>query len=148
MSSFRWGIIACPSQTNSQMTVWELRQPPVFTSLYYCFSFQPQKHASTICSLTQSLLGADQATISHLKEEIWSYQGVQKILTFLIDIYKLSQVLITHFLNGFGMLWGLPTCLYILVCHSVTPLSISSYNISSERELKYLSFGQKNHNVY
>ena len=27
MSSFRWGMIACPTPTNSQVTVWKLRQP-------------------------------------------------------------------------------------------------------------------------
>ena len=41
------------------------------------------------------------------------------------------------------LLWGLPTSLFILVCHSVTPWSISSYNISCERGLKYLSYGLK-----
>ena len=41
------------------------------------------------------------------------------------------------------LLWGLPTSLFILVCHTVTPWSISSYNISCERELKYLSYDLK-----
>ena len=50
----------------------------VFTSLYYCHSLQPQKHVSTIWSFTQSFLGGDYATISHLKEEILSYLGIQK----------------------------------------------------------------------
>ena len=27
MSSFKWGMIACPTPTNSQVTVWKLRQP-------------------------------------------------------------------------------------------------------------------------
>ena len=46
------------------------------------------------------------------------------------------------------LLRGLPTSLFILVCHSVTPWSISSYNISCERGLKYLSYGLKFLNFY
>ena len=41
------------------------------------------------------------------------------------------------------LLRGLPTSLFILVCHSVTPWSISSYNISCERGLKYLAYSLK-----
>ena len=38
------------------------------------------------------------------------------------------------------LLRGLPTSPFILVCHSVTPWSISSCHTSSERGLKYLSY--------
>ena len=41
------------------------------------------------------------------------------------------------------MLWGLPASLHILVCHSVTPWSISSCHTSFERGLKYLSYDLK-----
>ena len=44
------------------------------------------------------------------------HHGVQKFWNFLIDRYDLCQVQITQFQYGFGMLWGLPTFLYILVC--------------------------------
>ena len=141
-------MIACPTLRNSQVTAREAEATPVFTSLHYCCSFKPQKHASPIWSLTLPLLGADKPTIFHLKEEIVSYLRVQKILIFLIDRYKLCKVQITHFQHVFGMLRGLPTSLFILVCHSVTPWSISSYNISCERGLKYLSYGLKFFNVY
>ena len=100
MSSFRWGMIACPTPTNSQVTGWELRQPPVFLSLKDCHSLQPQKHVSTIWYLIQSLLGADQASIPHLKEEIVSFQGMQKNWNFLINRYNLSQVKMTLFQHG------------------------------------------------
>ena len=39
--------------------------------------------------------------------------------------------------------WGLPTSLFILVCHSVTRRSTSSCYTSSERGLKYLSYYAK-----
>ena len=66
--------------SNSQMTVWELRQPLVFTSLQYCcfllFCFLFWLSCSGVCqhppsfwSVTQSLLGAYQAAIPHLKED-------------------------------------------------------------------------------
>ena len=136
-------MTACPTLRNSQVTAREAEATPVFTSLHYCCSFKPQKHASPIWSLTQPLLGADNPTISHLKREILNYLQVQKFWIFLIDRYKLSTVQITHFQHGFGILQGLPTSLFILVCHSVTPWSISSYNISCERGLKYLAYGLK-----
>ena len=54
-----------------------------------CFHISPvlfllpaSKHASPIWSLTQSLLGADEATISHLKEEILSIMGYKNFETF------------------------------------------------------------------
>ena len=53
-----------------------------------CFHISPvlfllpaSKHASTIWSLTQSLLGADEATISHLKEEILGIMGYKNFET-------------------------------------------------------------------
>ena len=69
-----------PTPTNSQMTVWELRQPLVFTSLQYCcfllFCFLFWLSCSGVCqhppsfwSVTQSLLGAYQAAIPLLKED-------------------------------------------------------------------------------
>ena len=136
-------MIAWPILRNSQVTAREAEASAVFTSLPYCWSFQPQKHGSPIWSLTQPLLGADKPTISHLKEEILSYQWVQNFWIFLIDGYKLSQVQISHFQHGFGMLRGLPTSLFIFVYHSVIPWGILSYSISSERELKYLSYDLK-----
>ena len=66
-------MIAWPILRNSQVTAREAEASAVFTSLPYCWSFQPQKHGSPIWSLTQPLLGADKPTISHLKEEILSY---------------------------------------------------------------------------
>ena len=39
--------------------------------------------------------------------------------------------------------WGLPTSLFILLCHSVTAWSISSSYVSSKRGLKYLSYDLK-----
>ena len=98
---------------------------------------------SNLVSLTQPLLGADKPTISHLKEEILSYQWVQNFWIFLIDGYKLSQVQISHFQHGFGMLRGLPTSLCIFVYHSVIPWGISRNHTSSERGLKYLSYDLK-----
>ena len=136
-------MIAWPILRNSQVTAREAEASAVFTSLPYCWSFQPQKHGSPIWSLTQLLLGADKPTISHLKEEILSYQWVQNFWIFLIDGYKLSQVQISHFQHGFGMLRGLPTSLFILLCHSVTAWSISSSYVSSKRGLKYLSYDLK-----
>ena len=136
-------MIACPTLRNSQVTAREAEATPVFTALHYCCSFKPQKHASPNWSLTQPLLGADKPTTSHLKEEILSCLRVLKFWIFMIDRYKLTKVQITHFQHGFGMLRGLPTSLFILVCHSVTPWSISSYNISCERGLKYLAYGLK-----
>ena len=141
-------MIACPILRNSQVTVREAEATPVFTLLYYCCFFQPQKHASPIWSLTQPLLGADKPTISHLEEEILSYLWEQKFRIFLIDRYKLSQVQITHFQHGFGMLRGLQTSLFILVCHSVLPWRILSYSISYERALKYLPYDLKIPYVY
>ena len=136
-------MIAWPILRNSQVTAREAEASAVFTSLPYCWSFLPQKHGSPIWSLTQPLLGADKPTISHLKEEILSYQWVQNFWIFLIDGYKLSQVQISHFQHGFGMLRGLPTSLFIFVYHSVIPWGISRNHTSSERGLKYLSYDLK-----
>ena len=133
-------MMACPTLRNSKVTVGEAEVTPVFTSLQYCYSIQPQKHASTIWSLAQSLLEADEATMSHLKEQILGYFRIQNFWNFLINRYGLSQVQITQFQHGFGTLWGLPTVSYILVCHSATPSSISNCHTSSERGLKYLSY--------
>ena len=54
-----------------------------------CFHISPvlfllpaSKHASPIWSLTQSLLGADEATISHFEEEILSIMGYKNFETF------------------------------------------------------------------
>ena len=93
-------MIACPTLKNSQVIGRYAEATPVFTSLYYCHSLQPQKHASTIWSFIQSLLGADQSTIPHLKEEIVSFLRIQKFLNFLINRYGLSQVQITQFQHG------------------------------------------------
>ena len=76
---FPMGMIACPTLRNSQMTARKAEANPVFTSLQYCCSIQPQKHATLIGSLTQSLLGADKATISHFKEEILGHLKIPKI---------------------------------------------------------------------
>ena len=51
-------------------------------------------------SLIQSLLGAEQATIPHLKEEIVSFQGTQNNWNFPINRYNLSQVKMTLFQHG------------------------------------------------
>ena len=136
-------MIAWPILRNSQVTAREAEASAVFTSLPYCWSFQPKKHGSPIWSLTQPLLGADKPTISHLKEEILSYQWVQNFWIFLIDGYKLSQVQISNFQHGFGMLRGLPTSFFIFVYHSVIPWGISRNHTSSERGLKYLSYDLK-----
>ena len=43
MSSFRWGMVACWTPTNSQVTVWELRQllfsAHCSTVVFFCFAF-------------------------------------------------------------------------------------------------------------
>ena len=124
MSSFRWGMIACPTPTNSQVTGWELRQPPVFLSLKDCHSLQPQKHVSTIWYLIQSLLGADQASIPHLKEEIVSFQGMQKNWNFLINRYNLSQVKMTLFQHGVSFSH--------LYQHTLTLWSVTICNLSQQ----------------
>ena len=51
-------------------------------------------------SLIQSLLGAVQAPIPHLKEEIVSFQGMQKNWNVSINRYNLSQVKMTLFQHG------------------------------------------------
>ena len=42
MSSFRWGMVACLTPTNSQVTVWELRQllfsAHCSTVVFFCFA--------------------------------------------------------------------------------------------------------------
>ena len=71
-----------------------------------------------------------------------------KFWNFLKTRYDLSHVQITQFQPGFGMLWGLPTSLFLLVCHSVISWRISNFNPSFERELKYLSYDLKYPNIY
>ena len=143
MSSFRWGMVACWTPTNSQVTAREAEATPVFSSLQYCCSFQPQKHASPIWSLSQSVLGAEQATISHLKEETTSYLRIQKFFNFPIYRYHLSLVQITQFQHGFRMLWGQTTFLYIVDCHSATCWSTKSCHTPDERELPEVSYEVK-----
>ena len=71
-----------------------------------------------------------------------------KFWNFLKTRYDLSQVQITQFQHGFGMLWGLPTSLFLLVCHSVISWSMSNFNPSFERGLKYLSYDHKYPNIH
>ena len=109
MSSFRWGMKASTEIRNCQVTGWETERAPALSSPQYCCSLWPQKHASTIWGLTQSLLWANQATISHLKEEILGYLRIQKILIFLINRCSLSQVQNTSFQHGFLVCRPQPT---------------------------------------
>ena len=71
-----------------------------------------------------------------------------KFWNFLKTRYDLSQVQITQFQHGFGMLWSLPTSLFLLVCHSVISWSMSNFNPSFERGLKYLSYDHKYPNIH
>ena len=119
-----------------------------------------QRGSSNSCfhiSLVLFLLPASKTCLSNLVSHSvtswsrWGYHisfergdlehhGVQKFWNFLIDRYKLSRGTNNPISHGFGMLRGLPTVSYILVCHSATPWSISNCHTSSERGLKYLSY--------
>ena len=50
-----------------------------------------------------------------------------------IDIFK----------HIFELLWGLPNCTHILVCHSVTSIQISGYHIPTRRGYTGLSYDPK-----
>ena len=81
MSSFRWGMIACPTQRNSQEAVWELRHL-LFSSLSkpcfaYCLAHWRSPGVcilpSSFWSITLKCLDADQSTIPNMKGDILSF---------------------------------------------------------------------------
>ena len=86
MSSFRWGMIACPAQRNSQVTGREAETPPVFIPLKQCFAYcfahwrspgvciQP----SSFWSITLKCLDADQSTIPNMKGDILSFHMMHR----------------------------------------------------------------------
>ena len=109
MSSFRWGMVACWTPRNSQVTVWELRQllfsahclAVVFCCFASCFWLSCSgvyQHPSSFWSVTQSLLGVYQATISHVKRVLkyLSYglkfiMFINQILIFWLNSYSKSS---------------------------------------------------------
>ena len=125
------------NQSNDRQNGWDT-PCSIFTLLL--FSPQPQKHASTIWSFTQSLLWADQTTISRLKEEILGYVRIQKILIFLLNRCCLSQVQNTSFQHAFLVCWGLAASLNIWDCHSATCWCRSGHHMANEREHPQLSY--------
>ena len=81
MSSFSWGIIACSTQRNSQVTGREAETPPVFIPLKQCFAYclahwrSPGvcKQPSSFWYITLKCLDADQSTIPNMKGDILSF---------------------------------------------------------------------------
>ena len=86
MSSFRWGIIACPAQRNSQVTGREAETPPVFIPLKQCFAYCFAHWRSPgVCilpssfwSITLKCLDADQSTIPNMKGDILSFHMMHR----------------------------------------------------------------------
>ena len=126
-------MIDCPTLRNSQVTAREAEATPVLSSLYYCYSLQPQKHASTMWSITRPLVGAERATISHLKEEILSYLQVPKKIIFSINRYSLCQVKNNLFQHDFGVCRPQLAFLHILAYHSATSWGRLGYHTPYER---------------
>ena len=81
MSSFIWGMIAFPTQRNSQVTGREAETPPVFIPLKQCFAYCFAHWRSPgVCilpssfwSITLKCLDADQSTIPNMKGDILSF---------------------------------------------------------------------------
>ena len=94
LSSFIWGMIACPTLRNSPVTYREVQVPLVFSSLQYCcFAYCfclscacLNQVTSTFWSVTQSLHGGEQATIPHMEEDSQSFHMIPNAQIFISEI--------------------------------------------------------------
>ena len=140
MSSFRWGMIACKTPTNSQVTVWKLRQPLFCIKsglfcLLLCTLSPPGvcQHLSLFWSVTLQPLGAEQSAVYHVKENSNTFhmrhssmictKGLQKYdssLTLNNSCLVRNKILLPSLSIAFGASGALEAVLLdrvLVVCH-------------------------------
>ena len=109
MISFRWGIIACPTPTNSQVTVWKLRQPlfshqiriVLLTAMHSDALLVSLHFGLSLCNLLEQISPPYPIWKGTYIAFIWSIEAAiqQEVAEkWLLELFKLitPRILISH----------------------------------------------------